>query len=167
MSATPRTQRFICRSIRGVCRCGDASAMMGWGPLVRVTGTMDSEKYKEVLEENLLPWMNHRYPGREMIFQNNNDRKQHTPALQRLYRGKGLHRMPWPNFSPDLALIQNLWSLEDRSVKERRPGNADELFRILQAAWTRIPLSTIHNIVDSMPRRLEDVICLKGYPTSY
>jgi hypothetical protein len=35
--------------------------------------------------------------------------------------------------------------------------------KILEEGWNAIPLSTLCNLVDSLPTRCQEVICAKGY----
>ena len=63
--------------------------------------------------------------------------------------------------------IENLWSIIDLRTEDREPKNEEELFEILKEAWESIPPHILENLVESMPRRCQDVINSKGYPIKY
>lgn len=60
---------------------------------------------------------------------------------------------------PDLNPIENLWAFLKRrlSVYERSPNNMDELWQRIQYEWKNISDETLHNLVESMPKRIQSV----------
>ena len=73
----------------------------------------------------------------------------------------------FPSLSPDISPIENLWSCVERKLAGKRFNTRDALWEAVQQAWESIPLSTLINLVDSMPRRMREVIKAKGGPTRY
>jgi hypothetical protein len=69
--------------------------------------------------------------------------------------------------SPYLNLIENLWSIFDKSLKDRNPTNEQQLYEILKASWANIPLATLYALIESVPKRCQAVIDANGYPTKY
>lgn len=65
--------------------------------------------------------------------------------------------------SPDLNLIENVWGIVKRKMKDTRPNNADELKAAIEATWA----SKTSQQFDSMPRHIDAVIYAKGAPTEY
>jgi len=81
---------------------------------------------------------------------------------------RGIHLLPyWPAQSPDLNPIENLWSILDHNVRDRRPQNKAELFRVLQDGWNALDRDLLRRLVDSMPRRIQAVLDNNGWPTKY
>ena len=75
----------------------------------------------------------------------------------------------WPSQSPDLNPIEHLWNVLGRRLKQRpdRPKNKAELEIFLKQEWQQIPRETYLNLIDSMPRRIEESIAKNGWPTRY
>ena len=71
-----------------------------------------------------------------------------------------------PN-SPDINPIENIWGLMDVYIKEKEPRTKVELVAAVEEAWEKIPQSTIDNIINSMPRRIQAVIDNEGKWTKY
>jgi len=47
------------------------------------------------------------------------------------------------------------------------PTSLPDLTNALLEEWSKIPINTLLNLVESLPRRVEAVIAAKGGPTSY
>ena len=72
----------------------------------------------------------------------------------------------WPPQSPDLNLIENVWSMMKMKLKYSY-SNEQELHRELVRVWSYIEVSGIQKLYSSMRSRLEAVIKAKGGPTKY
>ncbi|GFT51040.1 transposable element Tcb1 transposase [Trichonephila clavipes] len=72
-----------------------------------------------------------------------------------------------PPQSPDINVIENLWSHLERAVQKHQITSKEQLKSVLQEEWRNIAHETTRHLVESMPRRLEAVISAKGYPTKY
>ena len=75
--------------------------------------------------------------------------------------GFGVEELDWPAQSPDLNLVGQLWDKLVCRLRARpsHPTSVPDL--------TNIPIDTLLNLVDSLPRRVEAVIAAKGGPTQY
>jgi len=56
----------------------------------------------------------------------------------------------WPSNSPNLNLIENLWSIVKRNVKKKMPKNTDDIYHFMIQEWDDIPESTLIGLVESM-----------------
>jgi len=73
----------------------------------------------------------------------------------------------WPPQSPDVNIIENLWSILKTSVSKFNVKSSDELWNVTFKAWNEIPTETIIRLYDSIPRRLKAVVKAKGQHCKY
>ncbi|XP_071000052.1 uncharacterized protein [Oncorhynchus clarkii lewisi] len=139
----------------------------GTGRLVRIEGEINGEKYREILDENLLQSAQDLRLGQRFIFQQDNDPKHTAKTTQEWLRDKSLNVLEWPSQSPDLNPIENLWRDLKIAVQRRSPSNLTELERICREEWEKFPKYRCAKLVASYPRRLEAVIAAKGASTKY
>ena len=72
--------------------------------------------------------------------------------------------LDWPAQSPDLNPIEHLWDEYERRLRAR-PSCATSvpgLTNALLEERSNIPIDTLLNLVDGLPRRVEAVIAVKG-----
>ncbi|GFT47514.1 transposable element Tc3 transposase [Trichonephila clavipes] len=78
-------------------------------PLVRIACTLNSQCYiSEVLEPIVLPYLQ---GFATAIFQQDNARPHVTRIVQRFFVNHQLELLSWPDRSPDLSPIENMWSM--------------------------------------------------------
>ncbi|GFX58591.1 hypothetical protein TNCV_417701 [Trichonephila clavipes] len=91
-------------------------------------------------------------------------------VLQRLFSSaQYIQLLPWPAFLPDMSPIEHMWGLFGRRL-DRDPRHAtskDEPLLRIQAIWNSLPQADIHNLFDSMPRRIAINIAARGRCTKY
>jgi transposase len=97
------------------------------GRPVRIEGTMNRAKYREILDENLLEDLR---LGLMFTFQQDNDPKHTTKTTQEWLRDKSLNVLEWPSQSPDLNPIEHLWRDLKIAVQHRSQSNLTEPERI-------------------------------------
>lgn len=139
------------------------------GPLVKLEGRITANIYIEMLENNLLPFINSLENKNDCIFQEDNA-PIHTARIAKKWKeDNNITSLPWPAQSPDLNPIENLWDELDRKVRKHKPlpKNRDELWQILQEEWLNLDEKIYENLVNSMPQRIAAVISSKGNPTKY
>ncbi|GFW38220.1 transposable element Tcb2 transposase [Trichonephila clavipes] len=69
--------------------------------------------------------------------------------------------------SPDINAIENLWTTLETAVPKHQIRNKVHLKQVLQEEWYKISPDTTKKLVESVPRRLEDIIKAKGHATKY
>ena len=82
---------------------------------------------------------------------------------QEYFKRKGLKQLSWPANSPDLNIIENVWSIVDNKLLKFDIKNADDLKNALQIILTNIADNIIKKLFESIPRRLRQVIICKGF----
>ena len=85
---------------------------------------MDRFYYRDILEQNLQPSINHFKRGQRCIFEHDNAIS--GPIKDWLTR-KRIQTLPWPPYSPDFNPIENLCDELERRTKKHQPKNMTEL----------------------------------------
>ncbi|GFT73139.1 transposable element Tcb1 transposase [Trichonephila clavipes] len=145
---------------------GPAPGIMVWGgngyhsriPLIRIAGTLNSQRYiSEVLEPVVLPYLQGLTTA---IFQQDNVRTQVARIVQRFFVIHQIELLPWPDRSPDLSPIENMCSLFAQRLIQITPPAAtpDQLWQLVEAAWSAVPQEHIQSLFESIPRRVAVVI---------
>ncbi|GFU37218.1 transposable element Tcb2 transposase [Trichonephila clavipes] len=167
---TQKTHNSYCEARRWVGDGLGCMATSGVGKLVFIDGIMHTHTHKmaylNILQNNLKESAdNLGYWGR-ISYSSKTDPK-HTAFVEEwlLYHCRDqLNILPQ---SPDLNVIDQLWSHLERSVQKHQITSKEQLKTALQEEWLNIAPETTRYLVESMPRRLEAVISAKGYATKY
>ena len=143
----------------------------GLGPLVRIDGRINSERYiEEILGYHVVPFLeNFEEENGEYLFQQDNA-PIHTSARTRNFTEEmEINLLPWPGQSPDLNPIEHLWDELERRIraKPNNPKNLGELEAFLQQCWSEISCEVYQKLVESMNRQIEAVIKARKYSTRY
>ena len=99
------------------------------GPLVRLTSTVNSTSYQNVLEDHLIPYI----AGRALIFQQDN-----TPAHTARSTTRFLEECSVVPKSPDLNPIENLWDTLKAQVRQDTAASRNKLWGKILVAWNII-----------------------------
>ncbi|GBM40317.1 Transposable element Tc1 transposase [Araneus ventricosus] len=134
-------------------------------PLRRIQGIMEKFQYEDILENTMRQYARNSL-GR-FIFQQDNDPKHRSKHIQNWFSRLHVTLLDWPSQSLDLNIIEGLWAELKRRLVGRNAKNADEKFSQIEKEWKKIPLSFIQTFLDSMTRRFQAVIDVKGFATKY
>ncbi|XDV36000.1 hypothetical protein PO909_005854 [Leuciscus waleckii] len=144
--------------------------MFSWhtlGNLHFCDGTINADKYIEILEHNMLPSRRHLFQGRPCIFQQDNAKPHSAHITKSWLRRKRIRVLDWPAYSPDLSPIENVWLILKRKMRQRRPRTVAHLKNCLQQEWDKITPETLHHLVSSVPKRLLSVVKRNGNITKW
>jgi transposase len=98
-----------------------------------------------------------------------NVRPYRARTLVNFVETEGIEHMEWPAVSPDMNPIENLWSEITRTMdaSANQPTNLAELRQAVIDVWQAMPLQTLENLIDSMPRRVQALYDARGGHTKY
>ncbi|MBW0460408.1 hypothetical protein O181_000123 [Austropuccinia psidii MF-1] len=75
------------------------------------------------------------------------------------------HKFQWPENSPDLNLIENVWSKMKFMVTNLfNQKTMEELKAAVNAAWEKIPFENLDNVLVSLPHWIQAVVNVSGAP---
>ena len=74
-----------------------------------------------------------------------------------------------PPCSPDLNLIENIWSILKRRLAElpTQATTREQLVRQVKKLWRKFDVKDLEPLYDFMRGRILDVFNQRGYPTRY
>lgn len=121
----------------------------------RVTGTMNADRYFEVVFANALPRI-HAEHGIDFVFQQDNATCHKEKSIMDAFTEHGIDVMAWPPCSPDLSPIENVWSIiASRVYKDKACFESEEsLWKIISAEIRKLTATELHPLVKSIGRRL-------------
>uniref|UniRef100_A0A8C1XNY3 Tc1-like transposase DDE domain-containing protein n=1 Tax=Cyprinus carpio TaxID=7962 RepID=A0A8C1XNY3_CYPCA len=139
----------------------------GMGSLHIWKGTINAERYIQVLEQHMLPSRRRLFQGRPCIFQHDNARPHTASITTSWLRRRRIRVLKWPACSPDLSPIENIWRIIKRKMRQRRPKTVEQLEACIRQEWDNIPIPKLEQLVSSVPRRLQTVIKRRGDATQW
>ena len=121
---------------------------------------MDSIKYIEILENNILPIIEN--TDENLIFQHDNDPKHTAKITKAFLKNNNISVLEWPACSPDLNPIENVWNLLKIKIHKRKPKDKDEFIDIITEEWLKFDSNVLKSLINSMPKRIQQVIKNNG-----
>ena len=75
--------------------------------------------------------------------------------------------MEWPPQNPDLNIIEQVWDHLDREKVQKELKSVEESWKVLKNAWNTIPADVFQRMQNSIPKRIQPVLKIKGGHTKY
>jgi len=125
----------------------------------------------KILKEHVPPLHFYDLPIRHQnkwIFVQDNDPKHKSKICTELLDKIAPDRLrDFPAMSADFNPIEDIWSIIDHSLQHKKIKTMAQLKKALKVEWKNLDMKHIRQSVESMPRRLQECIHLKGKRTSY
>lgn len=162
------------KNLRPTVKHGGGSVMVwgcmsaaGVGKLCFVEGIMNQDVYLEILKNNLRSSAEKLGILDTFKFYQDNDPKHKAYKVRSWLLYNTPKTLETPPQSPDINVIENLWSQLERGIRTTNITSRDGLKRALQEEWDKIDVAYCQKLVESLPKRLRAVKNNKGYPTKY
>lgn len=121
--------------------------------LVILKGNQNAVRYKQTLEDYLLPFVDQEL-GDSWVFQQDVASIHRAHIVQERFHEEDIATMNWQAKSPDLNPIENLWGILARKLyrNTRQFGNVEDLRGCVLAEWDAIPDQIFENLVGQCRR---------------
>ena len=141
----------------------------GVGSLSPVEGTMNANHYAEIIHKKVLKDMEDAFPSGDGVFQHDRAPSHTAKKITQLLEEKNVQVLDWPGNSPDLAPIENLWSIIKSELRKRDCTTQTKLMSAIIDTWfgSQKIEECCKKLVDSMPKRVQLVILNEGGHTNY
>lgn len=136
-------------------------------PLIAIKGSINADSYVDecIDDSGLILGMNEAYGPFQWTLMQDGATSHTAESTIRYLKNYCNILEGWPSNSPDMNPIENLWSILKRRIEELDPKTEEQLVEHVFEAWENIDILLIHNLIDSVPSRLQAVIKSEGYPT--
>lgn len=140
--------------------------IMVWGaigkgfksPLIRVTNSLAALEYQNLLASaEVIEMLNKRYGSFAYVFQQDGA-KPHTAKSTIALLKERVELLPvrihWPASSPDLNVIENMWSIMKYKMRYQMITDADSMFTEASRIWNEISMDVVNKLIAEFPARL-------------
>lgn len=133
----------------------------GVGDLIPIVGTMNQNQYLKILNEHAFP-SGDRLIGESFVLQQDNAPCHKSKMIKTFMTENCIETLDWPPQSPDLNVIENVWSYIKRKRTADLSRTREETIEEVTKLWEDIPLELLQSLINSVPNRLQKVINAKG-----
>eukprot|EP00171_Calliarthron_tuberculosum_P004954 IDg4954t1 len=133
-----------------------------------VSTTLDHKKYINLLENNLIPYVENNFSS-SCVFQQDNAPCHAAAETKKFVFDVGIDLMDWPAVSPDLNPIENLWGtlVRDIYAGSKQYESVKDLKQAIWRAWRRVDKDYCRRLIKYMLRRCIEVLDKRGAIIGY
>jgi hypothetical protein len=134
--------------------------------LVPVSGKINAAHYQDLLETDLLPFAED-LGGPNWIFQQDNASIHRAETTRQWFARNNVTVLPWPDRSPDMNPMENVWSLIVRLIYQGvgQYNSIGELSTALINASSKGDVTILQKLIDRMPNRVAALLAENGRTT--
>ena len=130
-------------------------------------GKMSQRVYIDsILEPVVKSWME----GHEFVLEEDGDSGHGSGKDNIVRRWKGANGLRYyfncPH-SPDLSPIENCWQVPKQTVGRQPHWDDDTTIAAIKEGWAKLSQAKINQRIDSMPKRIDDVLDMQGKLTGW
>jgi transposase len=135
-------------------------------------GNMTAKGYRDRILPLIRGWIRqwkHDH-GEDLLFMQDNAPIHMAEIVTAELQESGINAIVWPPYSPDLNPIEHVWAWVKDWINEKWPQARNTgyiLMEQIEEAWKAVPADFLRKLIESMPRRCEDVIAVNGLHTRY
>lgn len=131
-------------------------------------GTMDADRYIEILRQTLLPFLENVVPRCQCRFMQDNDPKHTSGKAQEFLIAESINWWKTPAESPDCNPIENVWhELKEYLRREVKPRTKEQLIQGLLAFWATVDVPKCQKYIRHLRKVIPRIIELNGDATGY
>lgn len=138
----------------------------GTGYLHIIEGTVNADKYINILEDKLILSIPKITSG-PYLFQQDIYPCHTAKKVKEWMSLKSVLLLPWIASSPDMSPIETLWGIMKKELKRSPVKTVPELKARLREIWEQFTPLFCESLVGSMPRRIRDILAKKGGVTNW
>ena len=166
------------RSNRNIKRVLKSPSVMVWAMITSnglcsfrfINGKQNSEKYISLIKEVVIP-IGYLNIGKDFIYQQDNCPFHVSRQTKAFMNNSGIQLIEWPAYSPDINIIENLWSVISQIIyKDDYPKNLTDLRHRIALAFEQVnetKREAILHMYGSIKKRLCEVIWRRGERINY
>lgn len=127
-------------------------------------GSVKTENYVPTLvKHNFFSDANEHFGEGKWLFQQDNATPHTANDTLNKLQELGINLLEnWPSASPDLNIIENIWAIMKRRLAEKQVKTFQQMKQELLNVWNSISYQTINALVDSIPKRIQEVVKKQG-----
>jgi transposase len=94
----------------------------------------------------------------QALYIQDNARPHVTSQVTGYLRRKGIQKVDFPPYAPELNMIEYVWPLLNQEVAKLGPKSDEELVNAIKAAWNTIPQSKIDKFCGYFPKKIKELL---------